>query len=231
MPDYLKSNLVLYFNFSSAPQAGKIPDLSGHGNNGQAVNVQWIADSRRGGALSLSPNDSQIRVPNNDSLNPAQFTLCAWIKTSRADHYWRRIFDKGLFHHGFDLTVAGDWTKWNPPTKYRGYIEFETMKTGETASRHLLADGQWHQIVATYDGAGKQLFVDGELRAKTHGPNVSLGNSFDLVIGGFTDPDPANDDPHASFDGSLDDVMMFNRVLSPDEIQTLYNSQETSASR
>jgi arabinan endo-1,5-alpha-L-arabinosidase len=228
VPANLKSNLVFYFNFDSPPTDGKIPDLSGQGNNGEAVNVLWIADGHRGGAISLSPNDSHIRVPNNDSLNPPEFTACAWIKTSRADHYWRRIFDKGLFHNGFDLTMAGDWTKWKPPSKFRGTVEFETLKTPETASKRSLADGQWHQIVATYDENDKRLFVDGQLESKRHRPNVTLRNDFDLVIGGFTDPDPTNDDPHASFNGSLDDVMMFNRALSADEVQTLYNTQKTA---
>jgi hypothetical protein len=223
------SGLVLYFNFDSKPVAGMVPDLSGHGNNGQATNVQWIADGHRGGAVVLSPLDSHIRVPNNDSLNPEQFTVSAWIKTSRADRYWRRIFDKGLFHNQFDLTIAGDWEKWNPPTKFRGFIEFETLKSKETTSRHSLADGQWHQIVATYDGQDKQLFVDGQSQGTTHYPNVSLGNNLDLVIGGFADPDPDNDDPDASFDGSLDDVMMFNRALSPDDVAALYNSQKTAS--
>lgn len=228
-PDTLASNLVLYFNFDVQPSAGKVLDLSGHGNNGQAVNVQWIADGHRGGACVLSPINSHIVVSNNESLNPSEFTVCAWIKTSRADHYWRRIFDKGLFHNGFDVTVAGDWDKWDPPTKFRGYIEFETLKTKETTSQRSLADGHWHQIVATYDGEDKRLFVDGQLQARTHCPNVSLRNDVDPVIGGFADSDPGNDDPQASFDGTLDDVMMIDRALPPEEVAALYNSQKTTS--
>jgi DNA-directed RNA polymerase subunit RPC12/RpoP len=228
LPPALASHLVLYYNFDSEPRASEVPDLSGQGNNGQVTNVQWMANGHRGGAISLSPNDSHIRVPNNDSLNPPQFTLCAWIKTSHTDRYWRRIFDKGLFHDEFALSVAGDWNHWHPPSKFRGFIKFELPKGGETSSRLSLADGQWHQVAATYDGQDKQLFVDGQIQGKTHCPDVSLGNDRDLIIGGFTDPDPKNDDPHASFDGSLDDVMMFNRALSADEVTALYNSQKTA---
>jgi DNA-directed RNA polymerase subunit RPC12/RpoP len=229
LPPNLAGNLVFYYNFDSKSATDKVPDLSRHGNDGQAVNVQWIADGHRGGALSLSPDDSHIRVPNNASLNPPQFTLDAWIKTSHTDRYWRRIFDKGLFHDDFALSVAGDWNHWHPPSKFRGFIEFELPKGRGINSRHSLADGQWHQIAATYDGEDKQLFVDGQLQDKTHCPDISLGNDRDLVIGGFTDPDPKNDDPHASFDGSLDDVMMFNRALSPNEVTALYNSQKTAS--
>lgn len=226
LPAGLTNGLVLYYNFDTAPVAGKVPDLSGHGNDGQAVNVQWVADGHRGGALTLSPNDSHIRVSNNESLNSPQFTLYAWIKTSSTGHYWRRIFDKGLFHNDFALSIAGDWTHWKPPTKFRGYLEFEMPKTRETASHSSLADGQWHQIAATYDEQDKRLFVDGQLQDETHRPGLSPGNDFDLVIGGFTDPDPQNDDPHASFEGSLDDVMVFDRALSPEEVQALYHSQK-----
>ena len=223
------SGLVLYFNFDTPPVNGKIPDLSGHGNDGEAVNVQWVPDGHSGGAIVLSPTDSHIRVPNNESLNPPEFTLYAWIKTTHTDHHWIRIFDKGLFHHSFALSIAGDWTHWKPPEKYRGFLAFETLKSREATSRHLLADGQWHQIAATYDGQTKRLFVDGQVQETTHNRPDTLGNNLDLVIGGFTDPDPQHDDPHASFDGSLDDVMMFNRPLSPEEVLALYNSQKTAS--
>lgn len=229
LPDNLGRDLVLYFNFDTEPSAGIVADGSGQGNDGHAENVRWIADGHRGGALVFSPTDSHIRVPDNESLNPSNFTLYAWIKTSRTDHYWRRIFDKGLFHSDYDISVAGDWTKWNPPTKYRGFIEFETPKSAETTSRGSIADGRWHQIAATYDGRSNRLFVDGQLQATTHSHDVSLGNHLDLVIGGFTDPDPKHDDPHASFDGSLDDVMIFKRALSSAEIQDLYDSQKTAS--
>jgi hypothetical protein len=228
-PATVTRGLVLYYNFDAKPAAGKIPDLSGHGNDGEAMNVHWVADGHRGGAIVFSATDSFIRVSNNESLNPPHFTLYAWIKTSRSGHYWRRIFDKGLFHDNFCLSIAGDWTRWKPPTKYRGFLEFEMPKTPETTSRYPLADGQWHQIAATYDGQDKRLFVDGLLQDEAHRPGVSLGNDLDLVIGGFTDPDPKNDDPHASFEGSLDDVMIFDRALSPEEVADLYNSQKTAS--
>lgn len=226
MPGNLSTDLVFYFNSDSEPPAGKIHDSSGHGNDGQTTAVKWVVDGNRGGALVLSPTNSHIRVSNNESLNPSQFTLYAWIKTFRADHYWRRIFDKGLFHHDFALSVSGDWNKYKEPTKYRGFIEFEMPKSRGTRSRNSVADGQWHQIVGTYDGQDLRLYVDGQFQDKAHSSSGSLGSDLDLVIGGFTDPDPKYDDPDASFDGSLGDVMMFNRVLSPDEIAALYNSQK-----
>jgi predicted RNA-binding Zn-ribbon protein involved in translation (DUF1610 family) len=156
LPPNLAGNLVLYYDFDSKLSGEKVSDSSAHGNTGQAVNVQWIADGHRGGALSFSPNDSHIRVPNNDSLNPSQFTLCAWIKTSHTDRFWRRIFDKGLFHDEFAVSIAGDWDRWHPPSKFRGFVKFELPKGGETSSRRSLADGQWHQIAATY-GSGQAI--------------------------------------------------------------------------
>lgn len=229
IPEDVARGLVLYFNFDTKPAADTFPDLSGHRNNGQAVNVQWMADGHGGGYVQFSLTDSYIRVPDNASLNPTNFTLAAWIKTSATGHYWRRIFDKGLFHTNFCLSIAGDWTHWHPPTKYRGFLEFEMWKTGETTSRRPLTDGLWHQIAAIYNGTNKLLFVDGQLQAKTGRPGISPGNDLDLVIGGFTDPDPQNDDPHATLGGALDDVMIFNCALSPDEVAALYNYQKAAA--
>jgi ankyrin repeat protein len=50
-PEALKRGLVLYFDFDTNPVAGKIPDLSGQGNNGKPVGVQWVADGHSGGSV------------------------------------------------------------------------------------------------------------------------------------------------------------------------------------
>ena len=141
MPDSLKQNLVLWYRFDSADAGGHINDESGNNNDGIATGTQWTPDGKFGGALNFSPTDSHIRVPNNESLNPTQFTLAAWVKTSYADHYYRRVFDKGLFHNSFDVTLVGDYYKYNPPTKYRGCIQFEFANTPVPQSTDPIADG------------------------------------------------------------------------------------------
>jgi serine/threonine protein kinase len=229
--DIPTNGLILYFNFDEPPENGIVQDQSGHGNDGKAVGVQWIPDGKRGGALLLSPSDSSIRVASNDSLNPAQFTVCAWVKSSFVDHFYRRIFDKGLFHNAFCLSIDGDYAKRNPPSRYRGFVEFESARNPALRSIHSVTNGKWHYISATFDGREVCLFIDGQPQSRAPCSNKSLKNNLDLVIGGFSDPDPAADDPHASFNGALDEIMIFNRALTAAEVWNLYESINTPESQ
>lgn len=228
VPDDLKRGLVLYFSFDTAPVAGKILDLSGHGNNGQAVNVRWVADGHRGGSIEFGLSNSYIRVPDNDTLNQANVTLAAWVKTSFTDGQWRRIFDKA-WSKEFDLTMGGDNSVGGPNDgrTWRGQVSWEVAHQW-IPSGVQVANGQWHQVTATFDGAELLLYVDGRQVGGRRRAKGQPGHApYDLTIGA-NESEPA-DEVGKSFDGMMDDVMMFDRALSPEEVQALYNSQKNPA--
>jgi DNA-directed RNA polymerase subunit RPC12/RpoP len=220
--DDLKRGLVLYFDFDKAPVAGKVPDLSGQGNDGEAVNVQWVADGHRSGSIVFGLTNSYITVPNNDNLNPRCLTVAAWIKTSYSDNVWRRIFDK-CYSKGFALSEGGDYQQ----IHNKGKLEWETGVVYGGQSQQSIADGQWHHVVGTYDGTGATVYLDGLPVGK---PGHKVGElphtPYDLTIGANrSNPDAALGEVGASFNGMMDDVMMFNRALSAEEIQALFKSQ------
>ena len=89
-------------------------------------------------------------------------------------------------------------------------------------------DGQWHQVVATFDGTDEMLFVDGKLEARPlrWKKGQKLGSSdFNLVIG-CNRSNLKEDDLGSSFRGLIDEPMMWNRALSTNEITFLYQSQQ-----
>ena len=217
----VSEGLVLYYNFDKAPQDGIVHDESGNGNDGRVVKAQWTPQGRQGGALVFSPQSNYVRVANCDMLNPSKITLAAWVKTSRADHFFRRIFEKS-YRKGFALSVAGDWEGWKPSTRNRGRVAFEVGGKG-FESDFPISDGQWHHVAATYDGFAARIFIDGQPQKRAPQWSVAFPrNDFPLQLGGFVDPDLAHDDPSASFDGAMDEAMVFNRALSAEEIGSLY---------
>jgi len=58
----LYRGLILDFDFDQPPVDGRIPDLSGNGNDGHAVGVQWSAEGHRGGAMVFGPTNNYITV-------------------------------------------------------------------------------------------------------------------------------------------------------------------------
>ncbi len=77
-------------------------------------------------------------------------------------------------------------------------------------------DGQWHQVGFVYDGALVSVYIDGRVGSTTAALTGDLYNTtYPLRIGGLTYYD-------AGFTGSLESLCLWNRALSPSEIQSLY---------
>jgi RNA polymerase sigma factor (sigma-70 family) len=220
----LQQGLILHYTFDHAPVAGQVIDASSAGNNGQAVGVEWTSDPQRGGVLQFSPPNQYIRVPDSDSLHATNLTLAAWIKTSDQGDTWRRVFDKS-WTNGFALSIAGGHT---PPYNVQGDAIIEIERTHHARSDQPVTDGQWHHLAATCNGAEIIFYVDGmRQRGSGHWKGKMPVNSCDLTIGiNLVDPNPQLNEVGASFDGLMDDVMVFNRALSPDEIKFLFDSQK-----
>ncbi|HEX4054418.1 MAG TPA: LamG domain-containing protein [Tepidisphaeraceae bacterium] len=214
----LKRGLILYFDFDHPQPDGKVPDLSGHGNDGAAVGVEWTPDGKHGGAARFGATGSYITVSNNGSLNPPEFTMAAWIKTSFKDTIWRRIFDKetGV---GYVMSMCGDYKA----KSYEGQVDIEGGK-GYVASGVQVADGQWHQVVGVCTGDQLLLYVDGKRVGRPSKKVDVLSNAFDLTIGANrSNPEPS--EVNASFNGTMDDVMMFNRAMTAREVAALFAAQ------
>jgi hypothetical protein len=218
----LRQGLVLDMTFDQDEAgSGKITDRSGKENNGRAAGVRWTAEGRKGGAYEFAADGDEIVISNNASLKPKQLTLAAWIKTSIADGIWRRIFDKS-YSQGFALGMAGDWQQ----NKWRGKLSMEIGGKAAQISKNTVADGQWHQVVITYDGTTQQLYVDGQPQSKAFCWTGKVpANSFNLVIG-CNRSNLKEKDLGTSFRGLIDEPMMWNRALSTNEIAFLYQSQQ-----
>jgi len=83
-------------------------------------------------------------------------------------------------------------------------------------------DGNWHQLAATYDGSMMKLYVDGALSASSTSYSGALpNNTYPVWIGRNYDPDNSSD----FFNGTIDEVQIYNRSLSAEQITAFYNNQ------
>jgi hypothetical protein len=217
----LRDALVLYLTFDKT-EGGKVTDFSGKGNHGRNIGAVWTPNGKSGGAYEFSGDGNRILVRNNASFAFRQITMAAWIKTSIKNEKWRRIFDKSLINQnnfpGFNLGISGDW-RGDP--KWRGNADFDIF----VASNHWLrpddniTDGQWHFITATYDGVVQCLYIDAQPKARVNWEGSIPETNYDLIIG-CVNPDSAAGGN--SFLGIIDEPMIFNRALTPQEIKLLY---------
>jgi len=230
LPEDIRRGLVLYYDFESKPVGDKITDLSGSKNDGKAiaddgkaVAVEWVKDPQRGGVIKFGRKNSYITVPNNDSLNPPHLTLAVWIKASICKGV-RNIFRKSENDEGGDwwgLLLAGKYNHANPNEGKVSFYPFKGYSSAISGPDGRVTDNQWHHVVATYDGSEAKVYVDGKQPAGPRKPYSGEVKSTlsDLAIG------KSNWDPIQE-PTLMDDVMMFNRALSAEEVQVLFKLQD-----
>lgn len=90
-------------------------------------------------------------------------------------------------------------------------------------STNLGNDGNWHHLVATYDGTTVAFVVDnvGDGKLGMAGSPLQLDTTESKLIIGRKVPD-GNDE---YFQGSIDDIRIYNRVLTTAEIAALYHEK------
>ena len=99
------------------------------------------------------------------------------------------------------------------------------MGTGIAAySGEAIDTNEWAHIAGTYDGTTARIYINGVETGSRTGSITIENNSLDLQIGGsygssFTSPNTGEE----YFNGNIDEVLLFNRALSPEEIAQLAN--------
>ena len=98
-------------------------------------------------------------------------------------------------------------------------VQFRHLNVGDgaTATGNVITSaGRWYLVTATYDGVYTTVYVDGALVAQ----ESSTGNFGTFSGTPYIGKSSASADRF--FDGSIDDVRIYNRALSPREVRDLY---------
>jgi hypothetical protein len=119
------------------------------------------------------------------------------------------------FRNAYCLDLGGDYNG----KAHRGKLEFETSK-GAVETGRVLNDNRWHHVAAVYDGKTVHSYIDGSgpsQPVRTPGPLKK--SAWDLCIGNSVVEYGTGE--FLGYDGLIDEVRIYNRALSAEEIKAL----------
>jgi len=191
--------------------------------------------------LEESTNKIYFVDMKNSKDNEISSTVGVQLNLSEATQYGNDNINFGVvrfnFKNGFshDKYSNNDYYEFTPniaavkdnvPYSLSTYDggEFLIKKDGvayRVNSNTNVNDGEWHHIAATYGSGGMKLYVDGNLEGvNTEFSGELPKNDDDVWIG--RNYNPLNTSGY--FKGNIDEVSMWNRALSQEEISSIYNS-------
>lgn len=210
------TNVVAHYTFD-----GNFNDISGNENNASANGAAILSEDRHGNANSALKLDgvegsyvANVAPSNMPNGNVAK-SISVWFKidsdsttyNSNFEYFcglgplsppWdTKTFALGTLYGKYHVAASGSSSDWKTGIEVTGFNE-------------------WHNAVVTYDGTTTTLYIDGTEAASTSsntfntqadkiyiGCNVNLTNGWD-------------------FNGSLDDIFIYNKALTADDVSDLY---------
>ncbi len=204
--------LILSYDFSkrnSYPGTGFVlTDLSTYGNTGTLNNSPTYTTSN-GGGMIFNGSNQNISVVSLPPLTN-QITISVWIKPQDNSGLGWIIGREGAYRMFYSsnsiifdcATVNNSWY---------------STGTNLVASGYSIYNSWWH-CVGTYDGSNNRLYINGQLvvtGANISG-NIANGNALSIIQTGTAGINYGK--------GTIGEIKIFNRALSPQEIQQNYNA-------
>jgi len=193
-------------------------DSTGYKNDGTISGATWVKNGKKGGALNFDGINDYVDCGSDESLDIADaITMSAWIKLNS-------------YASGGGATDRAAIT-----IKAYSYYMSITSATGKLASYFYGVDqshrdsnsqiplNEWTHVSITYDGSNIKWYINGILD-KTYGATGSITvASGTLGIG-----KEVYNNLGRILDGSIDEVRLYDRALSVDEVKQLYNQNAGS---
>jgi len=206
----MSGNIGLY-HLDESVGATSFADSSGNNKNASCSAPACPTNGVVGkfGTAASFNGAQEITTPINDALG--NFTVEVWFKDDGVVRGYERLVDKD-FQQGFWLGRNG-----TTPNSWGGGVREGSPPYGVFVT---LTDGVWHQLVSVRNGGIHYIYGDGGRVIRTSTvSSVALNNAV-MNIASWTDS--VTGDNAQRFNGSIDEVSVYNRALSSSEIAYHY---------
>ena len=201
----LMEGVVAYYSFE-----GNADDMSSFGNNG-IVHGAVLSEDRFGNenyAYSFFP-EAYISIDYSPILHPENISISLWAQSDRAGEDFLSVI---LYNSGQVFVIPNDERVYARVwTGFVGDVPKDIVSTSPL-------DTEWHHYVMSYDGSTLSFYIDSILQGALYvGEQTTVYPGEETRIGN-----------HLSnrfyWQGKIDDVFIYNRILSDDEVNSLHNA-------
>ncbi len=206
----LSNGLVGYWKMDEASwtvdcSTESVTDSSGNLNNGSSCPTSTGpaggAVGKFGNGALFDGSDDYVDIDNSDSLDPSgDFTLSTWVKRTGAGTGTNQFFILKNAMYGF--------------TYNNGVLQYYDNSYHNATSSTLTQD-TWYHLTMVHTSTASRLYINGALDDSETAGTPSLSDNGALVLGRLGGSD--------LFQGVLDEVRVYNRALSGNEVSQLYN--------
>ena len=216
----LHSGLVAAYSFSES-SGTSTADNSGNGNTISLSNTTWTASGHTGEGLAFNGTSSQGTAgsPTNLALTAA-FTLMSWV--------YPTVDPADSSEHIITTYEIGSPESWPYTLESFNYSSFSGLPScgpglaggsyPSVVGTSKLAVNTWTHLACTYDGNNIRLYVNGTLNATQSASGAMIEGGAGVLRVGW---DNSGD---GSFQGTLDDLQIYNRAPGLGEIQSAMNT-------
>ena len=202
LPTYVPaSGLIGWWPFS-----GNANDISGNNNHGTVFGATLTKDRFNQTNNAYNFSYDSIIISNSNKFDLNKFTVSGWVNTTSTATYYQTLFNHSTGfgpYYGYWLGLLGP--------KASLYLANGTSEI-DIKGNDNLNDGKWHFLTGAYNGTTGFIYVDGVL---------ANSQSYTIVQKPCI-TEIGNDYAYDLFFGDLDDIGVWNRVLTQQEITDLF---------
>jgi hypothetical protein len=221
----LDEGLLAFYPFD-----GNAQDASGNANNGRARGAVPTEDrsGKPDTAYLFDGAEDLVTIPHSTSLRfQSQITLCGWVNArgfyqghclgNDIVRKGTRDEERGTFFLRYGISCDDRFV----PEQERFFFGVNLKGISSpwwVGGTTNVQAGSWYFVAGTYDGKSLKLYVNGELEASVPASGTIVNPADDLTIGG-------NANPLFPYrvNGAVDDVRIYDRALSENDILELYH--------
>lgn len=180
-------------------------------------------DAVKGSYSSYYKNGEQYLISKNTPVNNEIISTSVWFKSTntspKTDYHIVLAIDGGVV----EISIPRNGQlRWGGYTSNSGRVCNNITVKNSSDSTFSLLNGNWHLINTIYDGSGWHAYVDGVYQTKWNATGTISYSNKNLIIGKYNEGTTSN---YGATDAYIDDVKIYNTILTSEDIQDLYKTK------